>query len=307
MTCQHALTCSRAGEVIQMELLGLDTNHYGLLSSTPMPLAFIASVSHKLTLSKQISPVSQTNLFNTSQYQTYLSVVHLVQIFPWLVKEPVLMAIAEACFLSSSDSYDYSSLRPLFLKMSEACSQVEEEKTLKKSSNRLDKWGIWGLGNPETEDGGFPKTESEFSVWVITGNIQCNKVEPNRPTLQECLESVGSVMYRAASGNRIHHNICPTLRSLGNTGGKHQAGSGAWKVIEGDGTQRPLTATEFERLMGWHVGCTEKGIALDGKETTISKTQRQKMLGNGIVPAEIKDICNNLAPFFQNIQSTGDR
>ena len=62
--------------------------------------------------------------------------------------------------------------------------------------------------------------------------------------------------------------------------------------------QRPLSATEFERLMGWPVGSTEKGITASGQEISISKTQRQKMLGNGIVPQEIEDICNKLKDFL---------
>ncbi len=62
--------------------------------------------------------------------------------------------------------------------------------------------------------------------------------------------------------------------------------------------QRPLSATEFERLMGWPVCSTERGITPDGKEITISRTQRQKMLGNGIVPQEIEEICHKLKDFL---------
>ncbi len=64
--------------------------------------------------------------------------------------------------------------------------------------------------------------------------------------------------------------------------------------------QRPLSATEFERLMGWPVDSTKKGITASGKEITISKTQRQKMLGNGIIPQEIQDICLSLKPFLES-------
>jgi len=64
--------------------------------------------------------------------------------------------------------------------------------------------------------------------------------------------------------------------------------------------QRPLSATEFERLMGWPVGCTERGVTPDGKEIKISKTQRQKMWGNGIIPHEIQHICNKLKLFLQS-------
>ena len=245
-------------------------------------------------------------------------------------------------------------------------------------------------GRSETATAGCHKTAAEFSLLVVTGNVQCRRIEPDRPTLQECLDSDGvvinsvsgkpidesltlkasshkagmgnlkhpvavvgslsekaesrlAVMYRSATGSRTYAEECPTLRSLANTGGKHQGGSGAWKVVEYKGEdylvssqlpeeacslastcshlrsgarprrlkdglaalipmsyrrQRPLTATEFERLMGWPVGCTEKGITPDGKEITISKTQRQKMIGNGIVPQEIEDICNKLKDFL---------
>jgi len=230
---------------------------------------------------------------------------------------------------------------------------------------------MWGLGNSETVGNGCPKTVQESSLWVISGNVQCRKIEPNRPTLQECLDDgeiiVGqspsssrtlddaapsvkasaaqkkAVVYRGAAGDRTYTELAPTLRSLANTGGKHQGGGGAWKVVEYKGEDylvssqfpedacslastcshlrsgarprklkdglaalipisyrrhRPLSATEFERLMGWPVGCTEKGITRDGKEITISKTQRQKMLGNGIIPHEIEDICHKLKPIL---------
>ncbi len=152
-----------------------------------------------------------------------------------------------------------------------------------------------------------------------------------------------AVMYRSATGSRLYTEEAPTLRSLANSGGKHQGGSGAWKVVEYKGEeyvvpnslpdecstlaateayiksgsrprrvkdglpslipmayrrQRPLSATEFERLMGWPVGCTKKGVTASGEEISISKTQRQKMLGNGIIPQEIEDICNNLKHFL---------
>ncbi len=163
-------------------------------------------------------------------------------------------------------------------------------------------------------------------------------------SLNEKAESKLAVVYRSATGSRTYIEEAPTLRSLANTGGKHQGGSGAWKVVEykgeeylvesggGDeactlycngqlatnrkrpmnlktgklkdlpysyrGNPRPLSATEFERLMGWPVGSTEKGITASGKEIAISKTQRQKMLGNGIIPQEIEDICHKLKPFI---------
>ncbi len=269
----------------------------------------------------------------------------------------------------------------------------------------MSNWGIALRGSSEMATAGCHKTAAESSLLVVTGNVQCRRIKPDRPTLQECLDTDGvvinsvngkpidesltlkasshkagtgnskhpvavveslndqesatptnpnanpqkaesrlAVMYRSATGSRTYAEECPTLRSLANTGGKHQGGSGAWKVVEykgedyfvesGGGSQsctldcsgqfatnrkrpinlktgkrkdlpisyrgnpRPLTATEFERLMGWPVGSTEKGITRDGKEISISKTQRQKMLGNGIVPQEIEDICNKLKYFL---------
>ncbi len=323
-------------------------------------------------------------------------------------------------------------------------------------SGSLAHWGIVAPGRSETAGDGFPKTDPESSLLVVTGNIQCRKIEPGRPTLQDCLDSdavainsasfesidesftlrpnlgrngnphhpvpyvldqhpqgdlashiylpsadrlnreetpaltspcgtypfafVGSpsngwqptsespaltssgwlhspsaetqksvlrfaVMYRSATGSRLYTEESPTLRSLANTGGKHQGGGGAWKVVEYKGEeyvvpnslpdecstlaateayiksgdrprrvkdgkpslipmayrrQRPLSATEFERLMGWPVDSTKKGITASGKEITISKTQRQKMLGNGIIPQEIQDICLSLKPFLES-------
>ena len=269
----------------------------------------------------------------------------------------------------------------------------------------MSNWGIALRGSSGTAVAGCHKTAAESSLLVVTGNVQCRRIEPDRPTLQSCLDSDAvvinsvngkpidasltlkasshkagtgnlkhpvavveslsdqesatptnpnantqkaesrlAVMYRSATGSRTYNEEAPTLRSLANTGGKHQGGSGAWKVVEYKneqylvesgigshactldctgqfatnrkrpislktgkrkdlpisyrGNPRPLTATEFERLMGWPVGCTEKGITASGQEITISKTQRQKMLGNGIVPQEIEDICNKLKDFL---------
>ncbi len=262
-------------------------------------------------------------------------------------------------------------------------------------SGSLANWGIAAHGNSAMETDGSPKTDAGSSLWVITGNIQCRLIEPNRPTLLECLDSATdegftlktnscragygnqlhptpafqdqhlegdriyqnsapsktsathkvAVMYRSATGSRLYTEESPTLLRLANTGGKHQGGSGAWKVVEYKGEeyavglglpdecstlaateayiksgsrprrvkdgraslipigyrrQRPLSATEFERLMGWPVDSTKKGITASGKEITISKTQGQKMLGNGIIPQEIQDICLSLKPFLES-------
>jgi hypothetical protein len=115
-----------------------------------------------------------------------------------------------------------------------------------------------------------------------------------------------AIVYRAADGDRVYPadlgGDAPTLRSLANTGGNHQSGSGAYKVREIDGEQtieRPITPTEAEMLMGWEVGSTAVGIDAEGYEISISNTQRIKTLGNGIVPAEITNILENLKPILK--------
>jgi len=329
--------------------------------------------------SKQMSKPCQMILFDLSQYLTSLSSAVLARIFPLLDIEPESMGLAEACFLRDSDFYDSKSLKLSSLKTSKASSVAATARTSEKSSQRLGNWGMWALGSSAMDAAGFPRAEREYLLWVISGNIQCRKVEPNRPTLQDCLDNCGNqshsaatildrhkdgdrfyhdhsptlvtpsggtkfaVIYRSAAGDRTYTEEAPTLRSLANTGGKHQGGSGAWKVVEykdeeyivSDGLplecstlaateayvktgerprrvkdgkpflvpmgyrrQRPLSATEFERLMGWPVGCTAKGTTTDDKEITISKTQRQKMLRNGIIPHEIEDVCNKLKCFI---------
>ncbi|WP_375491151.1 hypothetical protein [uncultured Nostoc sp.] len=109
-----------------------------------------------------------------------------------------------------------------------------------------------------------------------------------------------AVLYRAASGDRLYHEECPTLRSLSNTG-NHQSGSGAYKIREYQGEsylERPINATEAEQLMGWEVGSTATGINKEGDEITISQTQRIKMIGNGIIVGEIVDILTAIKPIL---------
>jgi hypothetical protein len=114
-----------------------------------------------------------------------------------------------------------------------------------------------------------------------------------------------AIIFRAADGDHVYSaDLCkdaPTLRSLANTG-KHQSGSGAYKVRQmgSDATiERPITPTEAEMLMGWEVGSTAIGIDAEGHEISISDTQRIKMLGNGIVPAEITNILERLKPILK--------
>jgi len=431
-----------------MELLEPEANQSGESNSVIQQPLSIANDSRQSNLLKQMSKPSLTPLFALSQYQTLSVQAHLAPIFRLLGAEQDLMDFVAAFSLSSCDFFDSSSLKCFFLKTSRGCSaaapiqvqdmqlelfsdtalgdgaspkkHVRSRNQLRNSirarissgySASLAHWGMTVVGRSETETDGFPKTGPESSLWVITGNVQCPRIEPDRPTLQSCLDTgekildqkpggdrlnreetpaltspcgthpfafVGSpsngwqatsesptltssgwlhspsaetqkyvlrfaVMYRSATGDRLYTEESPTLRSLANTGGKHQEGSGAWKVVEYKGEeyaiadglpdecstlaateayiksgsrprrvkdglpslipmayrrQRPLSATEFDRLMGWPMSSTEKGFTPDGKEIIISKTQRQKILENGIVPNEIEDICLKLKPFF---------
>ncbi|MEH2086871.1 hypothetical protein [Nostoc sp.] len=137
---------------------------------------------------------------------------------------------------------------------------------------------------------------------------------------QNCLEKVHGDAEECTQqfkvGDRIYHEEAPTLRSLTNKD-NHQAGNGAYKIREyneqrGLGVspsaatagesylERPINATEAEQLMGWEVGSTAIGINHEGDEITISQTQRIKMLGNGIIPAEITNILSAIKPIISH-------
>lgn len=247
--------------------------------------------------------ISATNLSVLSPRQTCLFSEALVRTCPALANEPDLMGLAHACFLKESDYCDYKALRVSYLRMSPDCSAVTEGVTLNKSSVPSLNWGIAFRGNFGMEPNGFPKTENESSLLVLSGNVRNLKVSPTRPTLQQCLETPGVILDRHPAGDRIYDKIAPTLRSLASTNG-HQGGSGAFKVLMPDGTTRPLRPTECERLMGWEVGSTEFGITADGQEIKISNTQRIKMLGNGIIPQEIEDLCNSLRPILERLKES---
>ena len=135
-------------------------------------------------------------------------------------------------------------------------------------------------------------------MWVFYGNIQSNTVATSKTKLSEVIGDNSCVVYRSASGDREYWENAPTLRSLSNTGGKHQSGSGAVKVrkyeFEGSYTQRPMTPKEAEALMGWDPDSTAWGIDANGVKIPISATQRKKILGNGIVPQEISVILRSI-------------
>ncbi len=86
-------------------------------------------------------------------------------------------------------------------------------------SGSLGNWAIVAPGRSETAGDGFPKTGPESSLLVVTGNIQCRKIEPGRPTLQDCLDS-DAVAINSASFESIDESF--TLRpNLGRNGNPH--------------------------------------------------------------------------------------
>jgi len=194
------------------------------------------------------------------------------------------------------------------------------------SSGSLGKWSIAALDNYTTATAGLLKTDHESLLLVVTGNMQCRKIEADRPTLQSCLDTeetllnqqsdgdhyllaiVGSpsigwqpteesptltssawlqspsaetkksgkrfaVMYRSATGDRIYSELAPTLRSLANTDGKHQSGSGAWKVVEYRGEEYAVP----DRL-------PDECSALAATEAYIKTGNRPRRLKDGLHP-----------------------
>lgn len=131
------------------------------------------------------------------------------------------------------------------------------------------------------------------SVLVITGLVGQERIDPLRKSLADCLETIGTVIDQHPDGDRYYSEIAPTLRA--------QAGSGGcFRVKLPDGDLRPLSATEYENLMGWEPDCTSRGInGPDGREILISRSRRQQICANGIIPPEIADICSNLKRFHR--------
>ncbi|MEH1828256.1 MAG: hypothetical protein V7L22_23465 [Nostoc sp.] len=333
--------CSPVAAAVHKVQLPQDTNLSGRSNATPTPQPSTKNDSPQPNSLSKTLPLSPTNLSVYSQPQTLLSVEVLAKISPLQAIAPDLKEIAQACFLSSSDSFKSSSLRLYFGKTLVQCYLVEEGKTSSKSLMRLQRWGIWGIGKLETETATSPKTESDYSVWVFTGDIRATEPKPTKKTLQEIFEAAAipvkvyvdgvaeatespaicsggwqhrsplhrdkrgasfAVLYRAAGGDRIYTEESPTLRSLSNTGGNHQSGTGAYKIREYEGEtyiERPINATEAEQLMGWEVGSTAIGINQEGEEFFISQTQRIKILGNGIIPGEITDILTAIKPMLE--------
>lgn len=322
------LTFSQAVEVTQKEASPQDTLPSGQSNAISTPPPSIEKDSPMSDSSSQISQASQMSLFDTSKYQTCLSEEVLARISRLQEIDPGLKAIAVNCFLSTSDFCGYSNLKPLSLRTSKGYSLTTTARHSPESLPRLQKWGMWGLGSYEMETDTSPKTDQEFSWWVFTGDVRATKPMPYKRSLADCLGGLpvnscsgdvidhafklqastyklgkGNqkhpntfVLYKSAEGDRLYTDNAPCLRSLASTNG-HQTGCGAYKVREFQGEQwleRPITATEAERLMGWEEGCTAKGIDVDGNVVGISTTQRIKMLGNGIIPQEITEILEGL-------------
>lgn len=252
--------------------------------------------SPESSLYNQASENCQTSLFSDCQYQMSLSQAVLALISPWLEKEPGLKEFAVSSFLSSSECYDYSSLRVLSLKMSKESSTSTKAKHFRRSSNRLDNWGIAAPGKLGTAIGLFPKTDADFSVWAYTGNVWSESAYSTRKSLASCIDGT-AIVYRSGEGDRYYEDFAPCVRSPGVTNGK-QAGNGAYKVVGFDGKLRPVKATEVEKLMGWEEHSTAFGMTEDGTIISIPTTHRIKALGNGIIPAEISEILGNIAPLL---------
>lgn len=274
----------------------LTINQFGRSNMISTQLQCIEKDSPKQLLWNRISRNYQTTLFNISEYQASLSEVVLAPISVLQVVDPVLKEVAGNCFLSLSDFCESYSLRHFFLKTSQDFCLTTTVKHSPKLLPHLQKWGMWGVGNSETGTDMFPRTDSEFSWWAFTGDVRTIAPNPSKKSLSECLLGT-AIKYKAADGDRIYDTESPCLRSLSNG-----AGSGAYKVRNyqnEEWAERPLLPIEAERLMGWEENSTATGITKDGDAIAISNTQRIKMLGNGIIPAEITEILTKLAPILK--------
>jgi hypothetical protein len=314
-SCSQPDTSFAAVAAIPKEVLKQDINPSGQSMPAPMPVASTENASQEFySLSKTSVPL-QMSLLPDSQYQMSAYSLRLAQIFPWLVSEMDLLEFADNCFLKDSDLFDSNAQPHLSLKtLTDSLAQTKQLPS-RKSSKRLQIWGIAAPGNLGMVTGTSPKIGNGFSSWAITAEIITTQPKPGKKSLAEIIGQGNAIVYRAAGGDRIYHKECPTLRSLSNTG-NHQSGSGAYKVREmrhGESSpwplsreyqgetylERPINATEAEQLMGWEVGSTAIGINKEGDEINISQTQRIKMLGNGIIPAEITDILTAIKPILE--------
>jgi hypothetical protein len=272
-----------------------DTSPSGRSNATPTPQPSTENDSPQPNSSNKTLPPLATNLSGISPLPKLSLPVFHAPISPFVEKGQELKELADNCFLNSSDSWKSKSLICFSLKMSLPSSAVETVKTSKKSSERLQKWGIWGLGKCETEIATHPKTESESLLWVSSCDVGVTHLSPGKKSLAEIIGEYSAIVYRAAGGDRIYHEQSPCLRSPNNSG------TGAYKIREYQGEnylERPINAIEAEQLMGWEVGSTATGINKEGDEISISQTQRIKMIGNGIIVGEIIDILTAIKPIL---------
>lgn len=292
--------------VMPQERSPQDTNHYGQSSTIGLLPACLDTDSQKRNSSSLMSDYSQMSLFPIYQNPTYSYLAAHAQTFPALAIAQELMAVTQACFLKESDFCDYKGIRHSYLRMFQESSVVITDKTSPLSLVPSLNWGMWVAGKSVTDQGTSLKTESEFSLSVFTADVRCNLTECDRPSLTDCLDDGGiAVIDRARGGDRTYTEIAPTIRTASRDKNGKQGGSGAFKVLEEDGSKRPLRPHEVEKLMGWGIQSTATGINAIGEKVSISNTQRHRILGNGIIPAEIENICNNLHPFLEAMIDAG--
>jgi len=303
--------------------------------STPPPSGEIDSPH--LPSTNPISEICQIALFNPSEYQKSLSEVVLAPIFQLQEVAPDLKEIAETCFLSTSDSFDSSSLQFLSGKMLMQSFRRKTGKTSPKSSRILQRWGMWGHGRCGMEIGMSPKTENGFSWWVFSGDVRATIPNPQKKLLSEILEgeavnsatgesidqasTIRENSFKQGVGSRSNPNtfvkVSQDRDSLavvyhaadGDRDYSQEAptlrglsgdgGAGAYQVREGE-RLRTIKPEEAEGLMGWEIGSTALGIDGEGNRIAISNTNRIAACGNGIIPAEVTEILTAIKPFLEN-------
>lgn len=181
----HQDTSSLGVVGIPKGVLPQDINPSGQSSAIASPLQYTESDFLKHSSSSKTYKLSPRNSSTDSQSQTSQFGVALVQTFPWLVNEPELMELAESCFLKDSDSFVSSVHLHSCLKMSMDCLAQTKVLPSRKSSKRLQNWGIAAPGNLEMVIDTSPKTESGFSSWAITSDVRTTHPKLEKKSLQE--------------------------------------------------------------------------------------------------------------------------
>lgn len=274
-------------EEVHKEQSPQDIEDSGQSNMTSTPLQFIAINSQTSNSSKQTSEAFQMSLFNLSSFQTSSYSVFLAPLIPLPESVPGLRAISVNCFLKQSDFFDFSSLNTFWLKTSKDSSVPIRERISSRYWNSSRNWGMWGLGNSETDSGTSRKTAQGYSFWVCVGDVRCTQPVPGRKSLSECLDSGDAVIDRHPDGTRHYSEHSPALRA----GGKR---SGASLQVELDSIKRIMYPEEAERLMGWEPSSTKYGIDADNNQYEIPKSHRKRILGNGIIPSEVTELLTSL-------------